>query len=101
MSIDAYGARCREFLATYGFNAVPDPRGPAFDGGILVDLGDGVRVAFFMPHHDLDDAVDSLRGHLENIYPSGFEVGEVWRDLSADVTYVNVDVAELSLPMTG
>ena len=67
----------------------------------FVDLGDGVRVAFFMPHHDLDDAVDSLRGHLENIYPSGFEVGEVWRDLSADVTYVNVDVAELSLPMTG
>jgi hypothetical protein len=99
LSIETYGARCREFLAQYGFQSEPDPRGPTFDGGILVDLGEGVRVAFFMPHRDLDEAVDSLRGHLENIYPSGYQLGEVWRDLSADVTYVHIDVAEMSLPI--
>lgn len=72
MSIAAYAEQVIGYLQDNGFEyAEPDRKGGTFPGGILMDLGGGQRVAFFMPGAEIEEAVRSLKGYLEDVYPAG------------------------------
>lgn len=72
MTIAAYAVQVLNYLHDNGFEyAEPDAKGGTFPGGILMDLGGGQRVAFFLPTDDVDTARKSLGGYLEEVYPAG------------------------------
>jgi hypothetical protein len=80
LSIAAYAVQVVNFLHDQGFEyAEPDAKGGTFPGGILMDLGGGQRVAFFLPTDDIESSRKSLAGYLDDVYPSGHNLDNVSR----------------------
>lgn len=97
MSIAAYAEQVITYLHDNGFEfAEPDPRGGTFPGGILMDLGGGQRVAFFLPTDDLDVAIRALRGYLDDVYPVGHDLSRLVRDGGLLSVYVYLNEAILA-----
>lgn len=100
MSIANYATHVIAYIQrNHGGAAQPDPRGNTFLGGILMDLGDGKRVAFLLPSDDMIAARRSLVGHLEDIYPAGHQITDFLED--GPVTAIYVKIADAALPLAG
>lgn len=100
MSIADYAQRVLDYLYENGFEyADQDPRGPVFQGGILMDVGDGQKVAFLLPADDIGPALRSLHAHLEDIYPSGHTLSAAVKD--GGITRVHVRLNESTLQLAG
>jgi hypothetical protein len=72
----------------------PDPQGYKFDGGVLMDLGVGRRIAFLLPGRNPEVQMKNLQAHLEEFYP-GAQIGPRTRD--GVVIYAEVEVNEVPL----
>jgi hypothetical protein len=75
LSIAHYADEVINYLHDNGFEyAEPDAKGGTFPGGILMDLGGGQRVAFFLPSEDHREAVKSLEAYLDEVYPGRHQI---------------------------
>jgi hypothetical protein len=71
VSLQNYADRVVNYLHDQGYTyAAPDPRGGKFKGGILMDVGNGERVAFLLPTDELEPVLRSLQGYLDDVYPN-------------------------------
>lgn len=93
--VERYADEVSTFLVQQGFEYIqPDPQGYKFNGGVLLDLGVGRRLAFLMPGRNQEVTMKNLKAHLDEFYP-GASIGPVAR--VGPVTYADVAVNEVPL----